>query len=263
MIIVKEQKEVGGYDSQGNRYIWAHLECDSAADLPAPDYFKADAAAILAMGSTAHTIAENAGYELNSGGVWMLQEPGTAAYTKAEVDDMLQARDALQAEDRAALDGLIDSGAKNKLINSMTDGQSFGITFTKNADETVTVSGTASGGNAQRRIMTIPADEAQTYNGLILSGCHSGGGASTYKLVFQRDSSPYTIYSTDTGNGAIIQNVPAAVQCRVFIVVNSGTTIDATFKPMICTAADFAISSDFSPYRPTWQEMWEMIQALQ
>lgn len=90
MIIVKEQKEVGGYDAQGNRYIWAHLECDSAADLPAPDYFKADAAAILAMGSTSHTIAENAVYELNSGGVWVLQQAGTATYTKAEIDAMIQ-----------------------------------------------------------------------------------------------------------------------------------------------------------------------------
>lgn len=255
MIIVKEQKEVGGYDAQGNRYIWAHLECDSAADLPAPDYFKSDAAAILAMGSTAHTIAENAGYELNSGGVWMLQEPGTAAYTKSEVDSMMQRQE-------SALAGLIDSGAKNKLINSMTDGQSFGITFTKNVDETITVSGTASGGNAQRRIMTISADDAQKYNGSILSGCPDGGSSTTYRLVFQRDGSPYTIYAADYGSGAVIQNVPA-VQCRVFAVVNDGITIDETFSPMISTAADFEISSAYAQYAPTNRELYEMILALQ
>lgn len=170
--------------------------------------------------------------------------------------------DAFEAEDRLALIAQVDNGPKNKLINAMTDGSSYGIAFAKKSDETITVSGTASGGNAQRRVMTIPAEDAQKYNGMVLSGCPIGGSSNTYKLVFQRDGSPYTIYASDYGNGEVIQDVPA-VQCRVFVVVNSGTTIDATFKPMLCTAADYAISTAFAPYRPSWQEMWEMIQALQ
>lgn len=124
MIIVKEQKEVGGYDSQGNRYIWAHLECDSAADLPAPDYFKADAAAILAMGSTAHTIAENAGYELNSGGVWMLQEPGTAAYTKAETDALLS-----EKQDLLVLGENFDAEPTSGSVNPVRSGGVVNYTF--------------------------------------------------------------------------------------------------------------------------------------
>lgn len=165
-------------------------------------------------------------------------------------------------EDRAALVELVDSGAKNKLINSVTDGQTFGISFAKNTDETITVSGTASGGNAQRRIMTIPAEDVQKYNGMVLSGCPTGGSNSTYRLIFQRDSSPYTIYTSDIGEGAIIQDVPA-VQCRVFIIVNDGTSIDETFKPMICTKVAWDISQQYVPHRPCYDELIARIEALE
>jgi hypothetical protein len=165
-------------------------------------------------------------------------------------------------EDRAALVEIVDSGAKNKLINSVTDGQTFGISFAKNADETITVSGTASGGNAQRRIMTIPAEDVQKYNGMVLSGCPAGGSNNTYRLIFQRDSSPYTIYTSDIGEGAIIQDVPA-VQCRVFIIVNDGTSIDGTFKPMLCTKAAWDISQQYVPHRPSYDELIARIEALE
>lgn len=165
-------------------------------------------------------------------------------------------------EDRAALVELVDSGAKNKLINSATDGQTFGISFAKNANETITVSGTASGGNAQRRIMTIPAEDVQKYNGMVLSGCPAGGSNNTYRLIFQRDSSPYTIYTSDIGEGAIIQDAPA-VQCRVFIVVNDGTSIDGTFKPMLCAKAAWDISHQYVPHRPSYDELIARIEALE
>jgi len=164
--------------------------------------------------------------------------------------------------DRTALVELVDSGDKNKLINSIPDGEAFGVSFVKNADETVTVSGTASGGNAQRRVMTISAEDAQKYNGMVLSGCPAGGSSSTYRLIFQRDSSPYTIYSSDTGEGVVIQDVPD-VQCRIFIVVYDGTSVDFTFKPMICTKAAWDISQEYQPYRPSYTELYEMVKDLQ
>ena len=77
------------------------LECDSAADLPAPDYFASSAEAMISMGSDAHTISENAKYMLNSSGSWVLQEAGTAAYTKAEVDALLAQKQGLLTFDAA------------------------------------------------------------------------------------------------------------------------------------------------------------------
>lgn len=191
-----------------------------------------------------------------------IDEIASAKGTYTTLSERLSGIESEQESQEAALVELVDSGAKNKLINSVTDGQTFGISFAKNTDETITVSGTASGGNAQRRIMTIPAEDVQKYNGMVLSGCPAGGSNNTYRLIFQRDSSPYTIYTSDIGEGAIIQEVPA-VQCRVFIIVNDGTSIDGTFKPMICTKAAWDISHQYVSHRPSYDELIARIEALE
>jgi hypothetical protein len=48
-----------------------------------------------------------------------------------------------------------------------------------------------------------------------------------------------------------------------FRVYSNKAIGNVTIYPMICTAADYAVSPKYVPYRPSWQEMWEMIQALQ
>lgn len=96
MIIVVEEKETGGYDSQGNKMFIMYLECDTAADLPPLDYFVAEGRTKIAMGSKAHTISENAWYKVDSSGNWILQEPGQASYTRAEIDAMIAQIDILR-----------------------------------------------------------------------------------------------------------------------------------------------------------------------
>lgn len=88
MIYVKSSKDMGGYDSNGNRYIIIDIEADTESDLPAVNYF-IDANCIIGMGSTAHTIDTNAIYQMKSSGSWELQQNGTAAYTKAETDTLI------------------------------------------------------------------------------------------------------------------------------------------------------------------------------
>lgn len=68
-------------------YIRAIIDCDTSADLPAINAF---APKVLLIGSRAHDIAQNAWYEMQSGGAWVLQDAGTAAYTKQEVDTLIQ-----------------------------------------------------------------------------------------------------------------------------------------------------------------------------
>lgn len=67
-------------------YVVANIDCDTAADLPAVNAF---AGLTLLMGSRAHDIDQNAWYEMQDGGTWVLQDAGTAGYTKAEVDTLL------------------------------------------------------------------------------------------------------------------------------------------------------------------------------
>lgn len=149
---------------------------------------------------------------------------------------------------------LIDSGAKNVIdINPPSGTDSAGITYTPNADKSFTAQGTASA-LSQKRLFTISAEDATKYNGMILSGCPAGGSSSTYRIAFMMDGSPWTTYANDYGNGALIQNVPN-VPCRVFIYIESGQTVDLTFKPMICSKAEWNISHSYQHYRPSYDEI--------
>ena len=67
-------------------YVVANIDCDTSADLPAVNAFTG---LTLLMGSRAHDIDQNAWYEMQDGGTWVLQDAGTAGYTKAEVDALL------------------------------------------------------------------------------------------------------------------------------------------------------------------------------
>ena len=67
-------------------YVLANIDCDTASDLPAVNAFSG---LTLLMGSRAHDIDQNAWYEMKDGGTWVLQDAGTAGYTKAEVDTLL------------------------------------------------------------------------------------------------------------------------------------------------------------------------------
>ena len=157
---------------------------------------------------------------------------------------------------------IVDSGAKNIIdINPPNGTDSTEITYTPNADKSFTAQGTATA-LSQKRLLTVSAEDAPKFNGMVLSGCPSGGGNNTYRVVFMRDGSPYTTYAADYGNGAVIQNVPA-VPCRVFLYIESGQTVDITFKPMICTEAAWKTSHQYVPYRPSYQELYERVIALE
>ena len=191
---------------------------------------------------------------------------GTAdEYARADhvhPSDTSRASAAAEAEDRAALIEIIDTGPKNTIdINPPTGTDSAGITYTPNDDKSFTAQGTASA-LSQKRLFTISAEDAPKYNGMVLSGCPSGGGSSTYRIAFMRDGSPYTTYAADYGNGTVIQNVPA-VACRVFLYIESGQTVDLTFKPMICTQTKWNISQAYQPFRPSYQELYERVLALE
>lgn len=119
-----------------------------------------------------------------------------------------------------------------------------GITFTLNDDGTVTANGTATG-TAQLYWIDIPsATYADIWSGKVLNGCPSISGCS---LRIEKETSPWTNYATDTGNGATIGAIPSnigdlAIYCRVA----QGTTLNnAVFKPMIRVSG---ASAEYEPY---------------
>lgn len=118
----------------------------------------------------------------------------------------------------------------------------YGITWTVNADGTVTAKGTATG--TAQVYWQFREDEAQRFGGMVLSGCPSVSGCS---IRIERSASPYTVYAADTGSGATI-TFPSEGSSDIYFIcrVNSGTTVDVTFRPMIRQAGS---SAEWEPYR--------------
>ena len=184
--------------------------------------------------------------------------------TGQEVDEALTA--GLQS--KSALVKLVDGGAKNRLpfndlaiIKTMNTGGTWngnaytwnGVTFTINSDFSVTVGGTATGGNAVLVLSQSGGFSIEEGN-WILSGCPEGGSGTTYNITIAGTVS-------DTGNTA---EFTAASGKLVRLYVVSGTTADGLiFKPMICSKAEWDISQAYQPYRPSYQELYERILALE
>lgn len=184
--------------------------------------------------------------------------------TGQEVDEALTA--GLQS--KAALVDIVDGGAKNRLpFNDLAvirakntggtwDGNAYtwnGVTFTINSDFSVTVEGTATGGNAVL-VLSQTGGFSVEEGSWVLSGCPEGGSGTTYNITIAGTVS-------DTGNTA---EFTSATNKLVRLYVVSGTTADGLiFKPMICSKAEWDISQAYQPYRPSYQELYERILALE
>lgn len=99
-----------------------------------------------------------------------------------------------------------------------------GVTFTVNADGTVSTSGTASANTNFFLHSSFPVKAGVAY---ALTGCPSGGGNSTYSLSLGG------AYAKDTGNGGLyIPVTDMRHDVRIYVV--SGTNMNGlTFNPMI------------------------------
>ena len=80
---VADEKLQGYYVSNGVtiNIVKYHFECDDAASLPAQTAFISSKKVKISMASTAHTIADNKTYEMNSAGTWTDITPNSGAYT--------------------------------------------------------------------------------------------------------------------------------------------------------------------------------------
>lgn len=171
-------------------------------------------------------------------------------------------------DDTAALIELIDTGAKN-LLNPEDAvgyvGQSgypiskSGVTYTLDANsETITLSDTATSVSTLRIPITL---KAGTYH---VSGIPSGGSDSSYRADL-RTAGGNTFITSDYDYGAgfefTLSETTAIDYC---IRVASGySPQNVAVKPMICTKAAWDISHTYQPYRPSYNELYARIKALE
>lgn len=80
---VADEKLQGYYVSGGVtiNIVRYHFECDDAASLPAQTAFISSKKVKISMASTAHTLADNKMYEMNSAGTWVDITENAGAYT--------------------------------------------------------------------------------------------------------------------------------------------------------------------------------------
>ena len=148
---------------------------------------------------------------------------------------------------------LVDAGAKNILYKSIPTYTYGGITLTANADGSITVNGTSTE-LVEFKIGTVHLNVGNYH----LSGCYGTGSSSTYALRIYGSQ-----LISDYGNGVDF-SVQTETDRDVYIVIATNITFtNAVFKPMVCTAEDYAISTEFVPYAPSNRELYEAIAPMQ
>ena len=192
-----------------------------------------------------------------------------AVATKASAADLTAettARQNADAKHLVALQGLIDGGAKNRLhITDLDDSNAAGCVYTVNSDGSVTVDVSEKTGMSYAFLRlngaNVTIDDYCDGNH-VLSGCPSGGGSASSNYRMYAAKSTYAVY--DYGNGAVLPDNASISEINVVIYIGadySGGNL--TFRPMICTVADWNISHEYVPYCPTNAELYAMILALQ
>lgn len=149
------------------------------------------------------------------------------------------------------------TGVKN-LLRTTESGTSTtsDVTFTFNADGSVTLNGTATADIYRRYFYRANDPELPKDQTYILSGCPAGGGDATYKLYIQeRDAADQTwgqLFS-DTGYGVMYRR-ENDYHYGVIIFVKSGQVCsNLTFYPMIRLASD--TDDTYQPYAMTNKQL--------
>ena len=117
-----------------------------------------------------------------------------------------------------------------------------GITFTDNGDGSITVNGTATAEIVY--MLSMKSNGIVGSGTYFLTGCPSGGSATTYMIQNQVDG-VWTNPNYDIGEGKII-NVQSSIT-QIAIVIKTNTTVNnLVFKPMLEIGNT---ATDYEPYR--------------
>ena len=166
----------------------------------------------------------------------------------------------LEAEDRAALIELIDDGAKNVLdlskAKSVSCPTELSYTIASDGTLTVTWSEDLSSSGRALRFVGMPHIDG-TY---ILSGAQQATTSETIRADIRQGTSSAAIVRDygQTPKPFAFGEGDFTYAIRIQTVAGS-----ASFKPMICSVPAWKISQAYQPYRPSYQELYEMVKALQ
>lgn len=265
--ILQVIKSTPSYVSPYKSLYVVRFQVDTESDLPAreqTDY-------IIDLGSTAHVVDTNSEYAIKSNGTWVLQYEGTAAYTKAEIDEMFEdvddkfddyqpllTWDNVPTEDSTnpvyskgiyyplltyINETFIDLPTKNRLQNTGVTATVGEVTFTVNDDGSITA--VASSVPAQNRsftfISSLPAgtwyySTNQPLSGVSPAPCFSAINKSGAQIA------------NDFNNQVIERDESTNYQFQFTIRNTAEVGTPYTFYPMICTPIEYAMSNKYIQY---------------
>lgn len=179
-----------------------------------------------------------------------------------------------EAIDRAALVQLVDGGPKNscKLGFTSKAATSSSPSITNNGSS-ITINGSRSTSSATILVYDLVDDESlsQDTRYTLPAGkyvCKGTGDTSVRVQVFAHSGTAESLQklsdvSTDNEfeyTSSLKQDYPYL--CFRIWIAGSSTFDNVTIYPMICSKAAWNISQAYQPYRPSYQEMYDMILAL-
>ena len=146
---------------------------------------------------------------------------------------------------------------KSQVANTTVGGV---VIPTANEDGSISLSGIA-GQNAEVILIKRVINDTVIKNGNYLYS----NAITGISLLIQASGSPYTVYSTASANGSIINNIPADTRVDLKLYINVGVNCNGvTIYPMIQTAdAHNAGFTDYQPYAMSNVELTAAIQAIQ
>lgn len=255
---------------------YVKIEADTFDDIPdSPGSIETEAvhgSLVFAIGSRAHTIDTNKIYAYKSDGTWVEQDEASRlnVYTQTQIDEMLANLVGAQAivdgdqdlaitANRTDIEYIVDHPQPKNVLNllSATTQTINGITFTVNADYSITMSGTAE----STTFFSIPVTiQPGSY---YFTGMPEAGGSGTYRLELRSPTATGTVRITCEDVGEVSWG-PTEVFTGYFnIRVASGYQFSEpkTVKPMIDLRLKHRISSNYVPYEPSTMDLLRLIQS--
>ena len=170
---------------------------------------------------------------------------------RRQYDDL----DKSEAEDRSALVEVVNKAPKNILNVNMTTVTKNGVTATKNADGSLTLSGSSDSSSDFLLVVDFSNVSAtSTYTSYIptVKGktfiCKGSGISTVHVQVVEYNSSSDYTFLSDTTQDKTFTFTKDYVTFRLFVSKSADVTTPVILYPMVCTLAEWNVSQQFVPY---------------
>lgn len=213
--VLRIRNEVSG--GVRTSYQFCVIQVDTASDLPALNQTDW----VFEIGSLAYVIDTASKYKIKSDGTWVLQEAGTAGYTKAEIDQLIQ-----DAEDYA--DSAVTTGI-NALDVSSVGGTTRYIYQISQTNGKISASSYASDLTpTEGSTKLVQSNGIKTYVDTECSAIANAGAKNLSRAAFTSNNNIYGIAFTANADGTVVASgtatASATLQSSTF-TLKAGTYI--------------------------------------